>query len=113
MDDALQHGRPAGAQGNDVEKQCYGQQRLILGVKPELQALTHRDGNYGNRRDRQANGRQCGSQCQVQTGLQPIQLCCSQGRDRFRQTAKRWTFEQHYQQLMGLFARVAGRKQAA
>jgi UDP-glucose:(heptosyl)LPS alpha-1,3-glucosyltransferase len=30
-----------------------------------------------------------------------------------RQTAKRWGFEGHYKQLLGLFRQVAGRKQAA
>lgn len=30
-----------------------------------------------------------------------------------RQTAKRWSFESHYQQLLGLFGQVAGRRQAA
>ena len=30
-----------------------------------------------------------------------------------RQTAKRWSFEQHYQQLLQLFHQAAGRKQAA
>jgi UDP-glucose:(heptosyl)LPS alpha-1,3-glucosyltransferase len=30
-----------------------------------------------------------------------------------RQTARRWSFEQHYQQLMQFFRQAAGRKQAA
>ena len=40
----------------------------------------------------------------------PTRSACSAAA---RQAARRWSFEDHYQQLMGLFQQAAGRKQAA
>ena len=39
-----------------------------------------------------------------------VRLACTSSA---RQTARRWSFEQHYQQLLQLFRQAVGRKQAA
>ena len=72
MDDALKHGGPAGAQSDNAQKQCQRQQDLILLAQAQFEGLSKHDRNNDNCRDRQSDGREGGSQCQIQAGLQSI-----------------------------------------
>ena len=60
--DALKHGSLPSAQGDHAEKQRQRQQGLILPVQTKFEGLPNHDRNCSNGRDRQANGRNCGSQ---------------------------------------------------
>ena len=43
MHDALEHGRPAGAQRNHADNKRQCQKYLLLGVQPELKGLLKHD----------------------------------------------------------------------
>ena len=55
MDSSLQHGRAAGAEGDDAHEQCQRQQYFLFRVEPEFERLPEHDRNEGHRGDGEAD----------------------------------------------------------
>ena len=84
MNYALEHGRPARAQSDDVHDQREHQKHFLFGVQPKLKRFLKDDRNGGNRWDREPNARKGRTQRQIEAGLQSVGLSCPKGGQSFR-----------------------------